>query len=112
MALLFTIVQVKFEYERELTKHQMYQQLISESLLGSLSKSIWTYDDAQIYLQLQGIVKIPTIEKVMLSLPDNVVFSVGKIQSKKTLIDEIDVVYSPARNKTRRLGLLTIHSGM
>ena len=112
LALLFTIVQVKFEYERELTKHQMYQQLISESLLGSLSKSIWTYDDAQIYLQLQGIVKIPTIEKVMLSLPDNVVFSVGKIQSKKTLIDEIDVVYSPARNKTRRLGLLTIHSGM
>ena len=112
LALFFTLIQVKFEYDRELSKHAMYHQLINESLLDSLSKSIWTYDDAQIYLQLQGIVKIPTIEQATLTLPDNVKFSVGKIESDRVTNQAVEVIYSPRPKQILNLGQLTLYSGM
>ncbi|NRA69896.1 MAG: GHKL domain-containing protein [Gammaproteobacteria bacterium] len=111
IALLFTLIQVQLEYKRELSKHAMYQQLINDSLLNSLSKSIWTYDDSQIYLQLQGIVKIPTIEQVKLNLPENIKFNVGNIQSNQLNYTEIDVQYSSAQD-SRVLAQLVIVSGM
>ena len=50
-----TAVQMRFEYGREMAAIEQRMQLIRESYVASLSKSLWDFDQAQINLQLTGI---------------------------------------------------------
>ncbi|NRA53331.1 MAG: GHKL domain-containing protein [Gammaproteobacteria bacterium] len=112
LALIFTLLQVQVGYQHELEKHKLNQELIKNSLLQSLAQSVWTFDDAQIYSLLQGMVNIPMIERVSLSLPDNVKYNVGQIQSSQ--IEELyfKVTYAEKVNKNIKLGNLTVYSSM
>lgn len=111
ITLLFTVVQLSAEYNKQLDQRVLFNQIIEESLLDSLSKSIWTYDDAQIYLQLQGIVNIPSIERAVLNLPENVEFNIGEITASNIVDQHFDVNYQQA-GQERRMGQLTIYSEM
>lgn len=111
ITLLFTVVQLSAEYNKQLDQRVLFNQIIHDSLLDSLSKSIWTYDDAQIYLQLQGIVNIPTIERAVLDLPENVEFNIGQVTSDNIVIENFQVDYSQA-GKNRKMGELIIYSEM
>lgn len=111
ITLLFTVVQLSAEYNKQLDQRVLFNQIIQDSLLDSLSKSIWTYDDAQIYLQLQGIVNIPTIERAVLDLPENVEFNIGKVTSDNIVTERFQVDYSQA-GKNRNMGELIIYSEM
>jgi len=112
LALIFTLFQVNVEYKNELQKHRLNQALIESSLLHSLAQSVWTFDDAQIYSQLQGMVNIPMIERVSLRLPDNVRFNVGQVLSME--VDELsfDVVFAENISQDTKLGVLKVYAGM
>lgn len=58
---LSTAVQMRFEYSREMTAIEQRVQLIRESYVATLSKSVWDFDQAQINLQLTGIHSLPDI---------------------------------------------------
>jgi len=111
ITLLFTVAQLSVEYNKQLNQRILFNQIIHDSLLDSLSKSIWTYDDAQINLQLQGIVNIPTIERAVLDLPENVEFNIGQITSNSIVSERFQVNYSQA-GKDRHMGELIIYSEM
>lgn len=111
ITLLFTVVQLSVEYDKQLDQRALFNEIIHDSLLDSLSKSIWTYDDAQIYLQLQGIVNIPTIERAVLNLPENVEFNIGQVASDNIVIEAFEVNYSQG-GQQRKMGELVIYSEM
>lgn len=111
ITLLFTVVQLSAEYNKQLDQRALFNQIIEDSLLDSLSKSIWTYDDAQIYLQLQGIVNIPNIERAVLNLPENVEFNIGEITASSIITQQFDVQYNQS-GIPRKMGDLTIYSEM
>jgi len=111
ITLLFTVTQLVLEYDKQLEQRVLIKKIINDSLLDSLSKSIWTYDDAQIYLQLQGIVNIPTIERVVLELPEHVEFNIGKITSKNIVNYKLDLNYNHDVNGGK-VGVLIVYSEM
>jgi len=111
ITLLFTVTQLVFEYDKELEQRILIKKIINDSLLDSLSKSIWTYDDAQIDLQLQGIVNIPTIERVVLELPEHVEFNIGKITSNNIVNYKLDINYKHDANGGK-VGVLVVYSEM
>lgn len=111
ITLLFTVTQLVLEYDKQLEQRILIKKIINDSLLDSLSKSIWTYDDAQIYLQLQGIVNIPTIERVALELPEQVEFNIGKITSNNIVNYKLDLNYDNDANGGK-VGVLVIYSEM
>lgn len=111
VALLFTLIQVEREFVREQEKYLHFEKIIEDSLLDSLSKSIWSYDDSQIYSQLQGISNLPTVQRVFLSLPDNVQFSVGDISADYIQTKEFTVTHT-SYNVTQKMGDLTVYSSL
>ncbi len=111
IAMLLTVIQVYGEYNHELSKHSMYHKIIEQSLLDSLSKSVWIYDDSQIYTQLQGIVNIPSVERAMLILPENVRFNVGEVTANNIQQHRIDVNYH-LQNNDQNMGYLIVYSEM
>jgi len=111
IALFFTLVQVERESVRENKKYLHFEQIIQQSLLDSLSKSIWAYDDSQIYSQLQGIKNLPSVQKVLLSLPDNVQFSVGEVMADYTTIKEFTINHTNQRI-AQKMGDLTVYSSL
>lgn len=111
ITLLFTVVQLSIEYDKQLDQRALVKGIINNSLLDSLSKSIWTYDDAQINLQLQGIVNIPTIERAVLELPENVEFKIGSLKSSNIINESFSVDYMQ-RTQFINVGKLIIYSEM
>lgn len=111
ITLLFTIVQLSLEYDKQLDQRILIKEIINNSLLDSLSKSIWTYDDAQINLQLQGIVNIPTIERAVLELPENVEFKIGSFKSSNIISEKFTVDYLQG-TQIINVGELIIYSEM
>lgn len=111
ITLVFTAVQISAEYNKQIDQRQLFNQIIHDSLLDSLSKSIWTYDDAQIYLQLQGIVNIPNIQRAVLDLPENVEFNIGQVTATSVITERFDVNYRQG-GQSRKMGVLVIYSEM
>ena len=111
ITLALTVVQLTLEYSEEMDKHSDNRQIITDSLLHSLGESVWTYDDAQIALQLQGIVNMPNIERALLVLPEGGRFELGEVTSG--IIEEVafDVPYR-IEGHYSIIAQLTIVSGL
>nr|WP_067288451.1 ATP-binding protein [Marinobacterium profundum] len=66
--LLSTALQLSLDYRREMQAIEQRLELIRSSYLSSLAKSLWDLDEAQIRLQLKGILTLP--DTVQLQLED------------------------------------------
>ncbi|MBY4678764.1 ATP-binding protein [Marinobacterium arenosum] len=65
--LLSTALQLTLDYRRELRAVDQQVALIRNSYLASLAKSLWDLDQAQIELQLKGILTLPDLVYLELS---------------------------------------------
>lgn len=111
IAVLFTVIQVQRESVREEEKFVNFTKIIEHSLLDSLGNSIWAYDDAQIYSQLQGINNFSAVQKVHLTLNDNVQFSVGSVTADYISTDRFKIYYAN-HGMTQYMGELTVYSSV
>jgi signal transduction histidine kinase/DNA-binding response OmpR family regulator len=108
---LSTAVQMRFEYGREMAAIEQRMQLIRESYVATLSRSVWDFDQAQINLQLTGIYALSDIAYLEL---DNL--SLAKVsrlpedaQSHPNyLLKHFDLLIQRTGQSQRELGRLTL----
>ncbi len=61
IALLMTSIQVYMDYRRDLGQIRGQMTLIEESYLQNVASSVWNYDEGQILIQLEGLLRLPDI---------------------------------------------------
>jgi len=78
LTLIFILVQLSVQYVRENDEVKLSKSIIQNSLIKSLSQSVWNYDSKLIKLQLRGIINLPYISSVTINLSDGKYFSSGQ----------------------------------
>ena len=61
VTLVLTVIQLYIDYQREVSALEVRLNQISGSYLASLAESLWTLDEKQLRLQLDGILRLPDI---------------------------------------------------
>jgi PAS domain S-box-containing protein len=64
VTLVLTVIQLYIDYRREVSVLELRLNQISGSYLDSLAEGLWTLDEKQLRLQLDGILRLPDIRAV------------------------------------------------
>jgi signal transduction histidine kinase/DNA-binding response OmpR family regulator len=109
--LLSTSVQMRFDYLREMKAIDQRVQLIEESYLATLSKSLWDVDQAQQNLQLVGIRALPDIAYIQLqdaTLQKKTLVPNNALMQPNDLLKSFNLVKENANHPARVLGQLVV----
>ena len=85
ITLATTFIQLYTDYHRDLKTIDEYFALIENSYIGSLSRSVWMYDNRQIAAQLDGLTKLPDMEYLAIDAGKGHHWSSGELRSSRTL---------------------------
>ena len=107
ITLLLTSFHLYNQYSRDIDQLSQSEKIIQNSLLNSLSESVWDYDDKLIQLQLEGVLSQPYIEQTYLELKDGQVFSSGELEHEWTKTYVFPIIHHQ-KGKERELGTLTV----
>ncbi len=105
---LGTMVQLTFDYRRDM--HALTTQLeqIHSSRVTSLTNSLWHLDEAQVVSQLEGILDLRDIKYARVITPDGLDFFRGENADESTLvIREFPLLYT-AFERTEEIGTLIV----
>jgi len=100
-----TAVQLYFDYRTDLEKIDAANQQIQSSYLKTLTNSIWAFDNEQINTQLTGMLELPDMEYVAVSVDGEVRWSKGNRVSDATLTREFPITV-PYNGKSLIIGVL------
>jgi PAS domain S-box-containing protein len=64
VTLVLTVIQLYIDYRRDVSALELRLNQISGSYLASLAEGLWTLDEKQLRLQLDGILRLPDIRGV------------------------------------------------
>jgi len=64
VTLILTLIQIYFEYRRDVSALELRLEQISNSYLDSVAEGLWSLDEKQLRLQLAGILRLPGIRAV------------------------------------------------
>ncbi|MEH6825636.1 MAG: ATP-binding protein [Motiliproteus sp.] len=109
--LFSTALQLALDYRRELRAIDQQVELIRNSYLASLAKSLWDLDQAQIELQRKGIETLPDV--IYLSLQGSSA-SIGvpsqepPAQNHRVQQHSFDLIHTTAREPQHQLGRLVV----
>jgi len=111
-SLCFTVlassVQLYFEYRREMRDIAARMALIRAGYLASLERSLWDLDEAQLDVQLRGLVDFSDVARVRL-LSDDFKLLRGEAEPKGPLrIERFALDYQPPSGPLRHLGELEV----
>lgn len=87
LTLTLTGAQLYLQYRLDIVNVEQSAQIIRDSWLASLTESVWDYDTDLIEMQLNGMINLPFIMQIQLTLSDGQYFAVGHPTSnaEKTL---------------------------
>lgn len=111
-SLCFTVlassVQLYFEYRREMRDIEARMALIRAGYLASLERSLWDLDEAQLDVQLRGLVDFSDVARVRLVSEDFQLLR-GEAEPKGPLrIERFPLDYQPPSGPARHLGELEV----
>ncbi|MFJ4455305.1 ATP-binding protein [Pseudomonas sp. NPDC089392] len=111
-SLCFTVlassVQLYFEYRREMRDIEARMALIRAGYLASLERSLWDLDEAQLDVQLRGLVDFSDVARVRL-VSDDFQLMRGEAEPKGPLrIERFPLDYQPPSGPARHLGELEV----
>ncbi|HEV8390734.1 MAG TPA: ATP-binding protein [Dongiaceae bacterium] len=98
ITLVLTLMQLYFDYRRDVGIINDRLAEIERSYLGSIGESLWQLDERQIALQLEGILGLPDIRAVEVreatNRPAPLLVAVGERQERSRLVREIPILHS------------------
>jgi len=105
--LVITAYQLYGEYQRDLDSLEQRLTQAEASFAESLGRSVWALDEAQVRLQLQGILQLPHVRQVQVR--GDVEMSVGADSEYPHQLDhEIPVAYQGQDGREHVLGSVTV----
>ena len=82
VTLLLTVIQLYFDYSRDIGLIEKKLKLIESSYQQPLAESLWVVDNELVEVQMKGILKIPDIQSVEIRKDDQQLFYSGQAQLK------------------------------
>jgi PAS domain S-box-containing protein len=89
---VITAIELYTKYRQDLVQIDRSFEFIGESYLPSLTDSVWVSDRDQVQTQLDGLLRLPDIEYLGISVEGQVRWSAGKRQSSRVISADIPLV--------------------
>ena len=102
-----TAVQLYLDYTADLQRITNYESLIKKSYLQSITTSVWLYDDRQIQTQLTGLLHLPDMEQLEITIDGDTSWTYGTLTSKRHLARDFPLLYS---HKGKDIKIGTLHT--
>jgi PAS domain S-box-containing protein len=87
-----TAIELYADYRRDLGQIDRSMAFIGRSYLPSLTDSVWVADRAQVQTQLDGLLRLPDIEYIGISVDGQTRWSAGKVVSRRKVTTEVPLV--------------------
>jgi PAS domain S-box-containing protein len=113
VTLVLTVLQLYVDYSRDVGVINNRLDEIGRSYLGSIGQSLWSVDEGQLTLQLQGILRLPHIraaevhETTKVDRPVRI--AVGERGTKAIVAREFPITY-PVRGNDQPIGRLYVEA--
>lgn len=111
ITLVVTSFQLYNDYRRDLKQIKNYFNLISESYIESLTKSVWMYDESQILTVLEGLLKLPDIEYLNIQTDSEYAWSSGYPRSRHVIQKSFPLIFTHQGRKYP-IGTLSVTASM
>lgn len=76
--LIFTVGQLVFDFNKDLSKLKNNFAIIQNTYLDSISEHVWSYDTRLLEIQMDGISQLPGLSYLKLTADDKVIYTNGK----------------------------------
>lgn len=90
---LITVIELYSSYRHDLEQIDRSMAFIGKSCLPSLTGSVWVADRQQVQTQLDGLLRLPDIEYIGISVDGQVRWSAGKQVPQRQRSVEVPLVY-------------------
>ena len=105
ITLFTTIIQLYLDYRQDVASIHQSIDNIRTSRLDTLVRSLWVYDEVQIQMQLDGLIRLQDMEYMEVVDQEKKSWSAGKKVSKRRIVEELPLVY-PFEGSNISLGRL------
>jgi len=107
ITLCLTALQLYGEYRSSLGDIQAVFRQIEEVHLKSLSQSLWATGEVDLRLQIEGIVRVPNLDYIVVREGDRIWAQAGRRASRNVIERQYQMTYI-YRGQTLEIGLLTV----
>ena len=111
LIILLTSVQLYDNYEHSLEMIESDVETIGRGYIRSLAENVWVYNDRQIIIQLEGLIKIPEVEYLEVADSAGYIWSVGKRVSRRIIKRTFPLIHTRDQ-VNHRVGRLTVVAGL
>ncbi|MCL2789793.1 MAG: ATP-binding protein [Desulfobulbus sp.] len=106
IACLATALQLYLDYRRDIDRIYTFFNVIEESSLRPLEESVWTLDELQVNLQLEGLIKREDIVQAAVKMDGQTVWSRG--EPSDTSITHVYPLRHKVQNHIEEIGQLQV----
>ena len=110
LALLTTAVQMLFDYRTQLHVIDDRMDQIERSYRPIFTSSLWTFDEAQVNIGLQGIAALPDIVYAEIETAGGQRYTSGATPTVQTIVRSFPLVYVGREGERSPLGTLRVHA--
>jgi signal transduction histidine kinase len=111
VTLIITVVELRFDYQREVGLLKKNLSLVEQSYTESLSSSLWELNMGQVQTQLNGITSIPGIKHVAI-YDNNIFLAQSGAIPKNTLLKTVNLFHRDDLGRQKSLGKFIIYGDM
>jgi PAS domain S-box-containing protein len=115
VTLILTAIQLYIDYRREVSALEVQLNQISGSYLASLAEGVWTLDERQLRLQLDGILRLPDIRAVEVheaaDTGNSLIVKLGENAASSSLVREYPLRHN-VQGQERVIGTLHVEATM
>lgn len=106
--LIASSVQLFMDYNEDVTRVNSQVSDIERSYLNTITLSLWSLDEDQLAVQLQGLSTLPDIEWVAITADGRVEYEAGSRPASEDHLHTLPLIYESSRTEPITLGQLHI----
>jgi signal transduction histidine kinase len=103
--LIFTVIQLGMDYQRDFDKLQNNYSIIKNSYLDSMAEHLWSYDTRLLEIQLDGLSRLQGVSHLRLVADNNVIYEFGQSKPDEQSSQRFDIYH---KNTDEILGSLDV----
>ncbi len=111
ITLITTAIQLYLDYEQGIAEIEDEFEQIVASNLDSLINNVWVSDRGQVQTQLNGMLSLPDIEELTITVDGNIEWSAGKEQSDNFISRQYPLVFR-YRDQDLTIGILQVTTSL
>jgi signal transduction histidine kinase/ActR/RegA family two-component response regulator len=111
VTLFSTAMQLYFEYQRSLNIIAANLEQIERSHLKTFSEGLWSFDEKQLHVQLQGVLDLPDVDYLEIRKEGVPVMTAGTPAEGRVIREEFPLSYMH-RGQEVQLGTLVVVAGL